>query len=815
MLPAFIVMLALTSCVEDRLDDDFAVAESPSAPREYEYVIAIDIQTTGDMQTRAGDYHSSDEFENEENEKIPSGDFVYGSEDEHALIGPTGNYIFLFSKEIGEDGEVIEDSPETLMAIKPVLLPKHTHNPAGSENSGGGVKKDKDDNGGNDDEDDNIEEKIEARYESRIKLRNDEFPTSCLLLLNGKHLSLNGKSLDSQLEEINEAIEDKSSPESGYTAKNIMDLLVDNGIRYDEEDKKDEDGDPLNIGRDFDADGKAKYFTMSNSIYVKDNKLQAAVPITPDIIQDADNYDPKKKPLTIYVERMVAKFTLKLVNNEDGIYNPGASADDDESGENTPDDGNIDKTAANPLYVFAGIDGEGITSTTADWRVQLKGWGINALETKNYVYKHIYSAQDISFPDGWIFDNNPRTYWSIDYHYQQEQYPWQYRNMFDRTYDKKDKDGNDLLTNYDNFDYYENHLMRENGKLKKNDNYLRNYSYNELEERSRQNFDRVVYVPENTYDYLSNEDKFKKALDDRPHLLAGTHLLVGAELQIDLDGNGEYKAQDLYRDRHGIYYTEEIDCLKSLIHSFNRTLSSQSSMEFTYYNWDGRDAKNGTRYAIRPTADASAGRTYSLYATDVFGNYQKLTIDTLDDFLEQLHNWRLANAYIKDGDGKRMPWIEAADFDIKFDIRWTDDGTSATTSLQNIYYTREKESDQWKQVPATELTVDQNVIKSLLYEWLGAVDHFNNGKMYYSAPVKNLRYKDDRTPFYGVVRNSWYSFELTDVKRVGTPVDDPAQPIVPLIVDTHDQINVRIRILDWHTVEETVNMLPGDKYLNN
>ena len=709
-------MLSLASCAKEKHDDELAV-DNRTLPSKSEYIISFDIQSVVDVATRAGDGYS-------DLDDAGNGDFVYGSEDEHKLIGEKGNYVFFFSENKNKGGEL------ELVAISDVVLSTHRHNTGGSE----GVR----------DENDKVEDNIEARYESRFDVEDEMIPSACLLLLNGRHF-------EEQLNSIREALADEAASRT-YTVQDILSVLTD---------KVDKQGDPHAIGFDDDEYGR-RYFTMSNSIYVKDGALQTAVPIPDGFIQQKNTYDPDKV-LTIYVERMVAKFTFEIADHD------------------SEDRTVFVEPAASPLILFTGFESAGhMTFSAVPWRVQLKGWGINALETQNNVFRQIEAAptSEKGYPGAWQDASNYRTYWSTDPHYDEKTYPWQFRNMYDRTY------GTGGRRDYPAFDYY-GHRYEDASEQ----NILRNYSYNEFKALSQQDFDRVVYTPENTYNYLYEEDTFNRNLDGREHLLAGTHLLVGAELQTDFESvEGEesgFKAHDLFRDRSGIYYMTEEDCFRSLVHSFNRTLSSQSSMSFTYFNWDGdeSDARNGKTYVIRPTAD---GDFYLFFDDD------KVAYDS------DYSKYHMCPATIKDGDGKRLPWPA--------NVRLSIINSSSNRPLSGIYEPRAKETDEWGQ-PITGFQIDQNVIKSLMYEWLGAVDHYSDGKMYYSAPVTNPRSGTDQNPFYGVVRNNWYRFVLSGVHNLGTSVDDPDQPIIPLVVETHDQLNVRIRILDWHEFETTAPFL--------
>lgn len=715
-LPALLAILALGACNKDKFGDG-ALDADKSASRKNNYVVYFDIRTNDDAVTR-GSYSDV--------EDAGSGDLVYGSEDEHAI--GRGNFAFFFK----EDNQLI--------AISNIYLDSHRHNTDGDEQV-------KDENG-------NLKDNIEARYAAKMELDSENLPNSCLLLLNALHL-------EDKLKDITDKMSDENNPAT-FTLTDILALVDEVG----------KNENPFSIGRDGEDN---KYFTMSNAVYVKDKKLQTAVPIPDGFIQQTPVPDPKKA-LTVYVERMVAKFTFEL---------PVIS------GEKTrvfhPDGG--------PLMLFDQINNIGTTNYKAvKWQIELRGWGINALETSNYVFKKIDATGDSSYPGGtsfWQDTQNYRTYWSIDPHYAvmdastgQPSYPWQYRDMLDRTYSGENK-----ISDYVNFHYY-----AEKHESDQDQNVLRNFSYDDFERISNNDFSRVIYVPENTYDYSSDENGFTKALDDRPHKLAGTHLIVCAELQTDFSEipgwDGGFKPNDLYRDRYGIYYKSQTDCFKSLVHAFNRLLSSQSSMNFTYYNWDGTgdNSLNGKIFTIRPTLENKED-TYAL-------TYDGEIVTKDSDFLA----YDLAIATIRNGDGRRLPWpvkhVNGERKDITLGIK-----SPLGRTLSTIYEQRKAEGDPW--VPTKDISFDQNVVKSLLFEWFGPIDHFNSGKMYYSKPVEN---PSGTTNFYGVVRNSWYCYKLSDVANLGTSVDDPTQPIVPLVIETNDQINVRIKILDWHTEDTNVTL---------
>lgn len=728
-LPALLAILALGACNKDKFGDG-ALDADKSASRKNNYVVYFDIRTNDDAVTRA----SYSDIED-----AGSGDLVYGSEEEHAI--GRGNFAFFFKEN------------NQLIAISNIYLDSHRHNTDGDEQV-------KDENG-------NLKDNIEARYAAKMELDSENLPNSCLLLLNALHL-------EDKLKDITDKMSDENNPAT-FTLTDILALVDEVG----------KNENPFLIGRDGEGN---KYFTMSNAVYVKDNKLQTAVPIPDGFIQQTPVPDPKKA-LTVYVERMVAKFTFEIQPKENGTYKTEFSGKMDES---------------SPLTMFTGVADDGTLEYTAiDWRVELKWWSINALETKNFVFRNLEQSDKTDFPSGWSDPNNYRTYWSLDPHYAYEeikQYPWQYRDMLD------DRENNPHYPNFSNYETLHADAIDQN--------LLRNYSYSDFE-----NFfpkdgsfaekldDIVVYTPENTYDYLaysSNYKDFSKSLDGREHLLAGTHLIVGGVLKTDFsalcrNGNvGEkfkskygnengFVAHDLYRDRSGFYYESEDECFRSLIHAFNMTLKSQKTMLFTYYSWNGEDKQNnGKRYVVRPS-----DLPYNIYFDD-----NQMTYHNFDDYSEldsqngeREYTYHMIPATIKDGDGKRLPWPAGVKLSIKNTLAPYDE-------LTTIYDEENKST-----VYGLDL---QNVIKSLLYEWVGAADHFHFGKLYYARPVSN---PEGKSVFYGTVRNSWYHYVLTDVTGIGTPVDDPDQPIVPIDVEIKDLINIRMEVLDWHRIDRNVPIL--------
>ena len=593
---------------------------------------------------------------------------------------------------------------------------------------------------------------------------------------------------------------------------------------------------PENIG--FNDAGR---FTMTNSVYVEkdengNEKVHVAQKILPLNFQRTPDL-AKRNAVTIYVERMVAKFTFETMTR---------SATDGSNGI-IIDPKNSDGEAAAPLVFFDKFESNETLYKAWHWRVNITGWGINAQEQNSYLFKNIDPTKGEYF-DKWNDSDNHRSYWCEDSHYdygkdgnksQAWTYPLQYRKAIDYKTSKE-------------LEYYE----------KEEQNILKNYSYDQLAK-----FKDEVYAPENTYDpSLYNTKGSEAYLDDRTSLLAGTHLLVCAEVQIDKgDGNGYVTPEhNIYRDRQGIYYESKEQFFKMFVHSINSLFESQRTMDFTLYDWDEgglikKSVKNGTEEVYEFTAkpvnqnetdntkkviyqlyyyDPDNARLKELNLTDEKG-YMELTdnnIKTLieeglfDDMIEMIP------ATIEYGDGRVLPWLT----NDKLVICANDNNHSGLK-----IYTRDKIEPFYQKNDKGELILDDNgepiqigyetiygeeveltkdeydnCIRSLLCEWFGPIDHFNRGKMYYAHPIshkvksvpKTIASDDaeaeEALGAYGVVRNCWYKFTLTGINMIGTPVDKPDEPIVPQEINIKDVINTKVefKITPWHDEETTADL---------
>ena len=504
----------------------------------------------------------------------------------------------------------------------------------------------------------------------------------------------------------------------------------------EEQDKKTK---PEEIGYD-----DAGHFTMTSDIV--EIKLE-------NFGIDAEgNEDPDNRvDLDVHVERILAKFTFE---SEKDIFQPSEYAD---------------------LVLFNGFDDKFAPQYIAKkWCVKVTGWGINGLEKQSYVFKNIKA--DGNYFDGWNDPTHFRSYWSEDPDYANYNYPWQYRKSIDIANIKSYFENSSVITNY-SFDD-----LNLGGEIE-NDELLYGLS-------------APIYTPEHTYN--AEAEGIKGKLDDREELLAGTHLLVGAELQIEKDNEkNAYETKNWHRDRNGLYYRSAPACFAALMHAFSQLLTSQEALEYTLYNWDSYDTPDFDSYVAN-----TSGGCYLYYKGEMLDEKYFDKILKMDDETFASEIGKMAPATLRRGDGKCLPWIENS----------IDNGYLKILDAKgnNIRICRKDKDILGKIIAGNDVReANFNDIKSLLYEWLGAIDHFSDGKMYYAHGIYNPLYPDDKNKTWGVVRNNWYRFKLTDIKSMGIPVDDPMQEIVPDRVDNEDKINVSIYLLDWHEVETDISTLPG------
>ena len=495
------------------------------------------------------------------------------------------------------------------------------------------------------------------------------------------------------------------------------------------------------------------FFTTSNAVCLDNGKIKVSAEVNTDYFYDSYMEAVEqawksdgKVAIEAYVERMAAKFSFE--------FGEPSTANVYEAPEV------IDRK----VILFERFDKNSIPVYEKEkysYKVRFTGWEMSGREKCNYLFRKI-SAGGNYFAD-WNDTANKRCYWSEDPNYGDGQYPHQYRPAYDNT----------SVISYE---------MLEN----RNENLLQNFTYNQIV-AAADNFNRNInYTPENTFD--RNTPALKERYGERMDLLVGTHLILTAELLTningDTDGDGDpFEPNDVYRDRRGNLYRTEKDCFKALVVAFNKALESQSEMAFHALNWT---EYGGAVWRDREMIDCQGGN-YALFYNGV-----ELTEQYINSLPDNMGFSIQAN--VEGGDGKRIIWLDG--------ITILDRTTKQPPKIIDKIVAKPDKPVDEKYYRAEAITTDE--MRSVMYEWMGCIAHFNNGRMYYAVPVYHR--VDDG--ICGVVRNHSYSFVFDSVSRIGTPVDNPDESIVPEVLFTNDEVNVTVNILGWHYMDTTANIIP-------
>ncbi|MCH5224083.1 MAG: fimbria major subunit [Muribaculaceae bacterium] len=628
-------------------------------------------------------------------------------------------------------------------------------------------------------------DKPEGYDNMTVEQRHAALPDRVLVVLNGGKV----------YEFLNKFIEEKKNRNGvvveNLSSKDFLDFQWKSSYY-----EKDSEGKDTHVVMDDNILGRNEqmHYTMTNSAYydydeivtVNENgtltktkdtaggkKLQTVAKIYQDNIKEAFSSNIKRENVAaeIFVERMVAKFSEPVFSTEvvgaRRVFRPSQSAE--------------------TMMIYSwGADGA-LHSEIADWRVHVLGWTINGREKSNYLYKHIIQAYEKGLDSweesDWNDGDHKRSYWSIDPHYDGETdfYPWQYRGAVDK---------NGISAVHHNED----------------DIALRYIPFNQLLSWTP----TAQYFSENTFDPVKYKPKDNGVLDGRATYLAGPHLLMTAELYIESaeatedDYLGQYKTVDhLYSDRIRRFYLDEKDWFRMFVVEFNEALEAQEQMKFFSYKWDESGNDTPPEYYVFPSGNCAlmfdidllerksqSERTstdqYLIEHRDKFhGKTVESVLDLLFEGVDSRDVKLSMDCTAKDGDGRLIPWIDGMVFRNK----------------ENFGEILPVKASPDKNAP--NLIWDNDLRKSLIFQWFGPVDHYYKGYMYYAADIPH-HVPATGTPYYGTVRNHWYSFTIKSINSIGTPVDNISQPIIPGRYNYRDQIGVFVDIISDHTISNSV-----------
>lgn len=512
----------------------------------------------------------------------------------------------------------------------------------------------------------------------------------------------------------------------------------------------------IQVSSPFYIDSKGRVFhTLCNSVYIENGAKKIQTFVDTNLIfnsyQEAIEEAWKgNAAVNAYLERASAKFSLSFDKEE---YNAQGVNRDFEP-------------KKNKMFVFNKINANGIPFYTSGpnpnnpnegtytFKVRITGWNMNALERGNYLFRNINPSG--AYFSNWYDTGYKRAYWSEDINYNKAVYPFQYRRVIDNSgipvYSTKVVKGVDSNT-------------------------LLNKSFTEL--NANQFISKYIYTPENTYDV--KDPTFNSIVDNRIEYLAGTHMIICAEVLTNLDNINEWKARDLYRDRNDNFYRSEKEVFEAMLSAMNQVLESHASLKYTYYDW----TKGGVEMKLYAMTNGPCG---------IYLGGDRLTPQNFESVIAAHGGQLTTEAEFKGSDGKRIIWND--------DLKILDSNGNPLKIYEFI-----DDIDPSKNRFYRNATVDD--LKSLIFEHVGAVDHYKDGKMYYAVPIGYLQSTSstDENPAYdtyGVVRNSVYEIRIKDVTGLGTPVDNVNDPIIPNGNGTNDMLYLGFKILNWHLVEESV-----------
>lgn len=523
------------------------------------------------------------------------------------------------------------------------------------------------------------------------------------------------------------------------------------------------------------------YYTMSNTVYVNESDQDKVVK-GPKEITVGDIFetweDAKNSPITIHVERLVAKFEL--------IY-------DKELGKS---ENNI--VAGTGKLTIRTADGQ--DAEESNWGIRIKGWDVNGTETATYWVKNLNDGGNGTFafaPNatlttttfgkwkmpyfdgdnensatfGWNDPSRVRSYWAVDPHYNNaaDVYPTQYR--------KADNDVNhEVVPGYGDL---------SDSKSLNPANVLRYISYNNVKPSGN-----YRYAPENTFgEYTIFGDKLGESENHQfqgdGYMRTGTHVLIAAELLMGEETNNEAIPSDKYC-YGGVYWTQSVA--------------------------DGQD-KDNNKIENGNLIKHMVEQLLGYYSRPVY--YISGTDDTTGrpiykEFTEEIANefFMLVPATVKGGDGSLMLAMQKYEKDEETgDVLKDEDGNPKVVVTK--LYKATKAIEEGENITTDILEDASEDLQQAIYE-IGIVKHFKNGQMYYAIPIQHMvKIDTDKNQWsigsYGVVRNHWYKLNLKALKKPGTPVDDPDQPIIPN--DDPEESGYaafEIVIVPWHVIEQDV-----------
>ena len=151
-----------------------------------------------------------------------------------------------------------------------------------------------------------------------------------------------------------------------------------------------------------------------------------------------------------------------------------------------------------------------------------------------------------------------------------------------------------------------------------------------------------------------------------------------------------------------------------------------------------------------------------------------------------------ADGYVTLVPSSSMPKLYVEDTDVTTNSAYNGDPTSDT---------------RFREASAKEIA------EAFLNGVVEPANMYRDGKMYYAIPIEHYGQATDTTPEkkplegnYGVVRNNFYKVSIGTIKSLGHGIDDVNEPIVPGDREKPYYLAARINILSWQVAGQTANL---------
>lgn len=605
---------------------------------------------------------------------------------------------------------------------------------------------------------------------------------------------------------------------NAYNAKKSFDEVLKIEMSQDPNKNKDEDYVFFTDSSD------TKYFTMSSSMVIPKVNVEGAVTgidtYGPAVIKrnftwKKSKEEAVKEPIfSFFIERVQSKYTLTFTDTdgkkcyftddpkatEDEVYKPQqriviSSLDInrqlDEEWKEIYYVKTYTRRNKNDKYGDDYIKGpeetkddemlitKGFMKKAKYFKINFTGWGINAIERKENLFKQISKFE-------YYLNWNPevyspyRNFWSVDPNYNATKYPDQFRGGQVVIYGKDDEENNSTAIKWADLRADSNIIPWESD-MNETADYVDYFTYNQLANRVTHN-----YSPENTYDPLvrwSDTDTRDAANSSMAYMRAGTHVIITAQLLIEGMDDPKVCAANKF-DNQGLA-VESIEVGAVDKYYLNGVFFSDQAYREYVGEYLG--------YWMQNDEETFGPNDGILYVKNADETYTPATS----------RYFAIAPLYVKGGDG----WARITpNLNVLFPNKNQDNLSQEDRDKQVVFYAFNPKAKE-NEVKYTEVTLKHFEILAMEHQEYFA-QHFNAGRMYYAVPVSHNNTGGEVLFIgkYASVRNHWYNFSVTKISKIGTPVADPKDLIIPNKDHSYESLGLTLAVLPWHIVDASVDI---------